>query len=280
MLSLRPLTKNIGTEVLGLDLSKPLPAQAFEMIHRALVETCVLVIRGQRLDPVAQVAFTRLFGEPLVYTRSQNALRDHPQVLVLSNVKEDGRLIGSPASGRYWHSDGHFLEEPPSISILHGIEVPPSGGETWFANMQAAYDGLPEEMKTRLHGLRVIISRVRSRPYNYPEKPPVTPEERAAWPDMPQPLVRTHPVTGRKALYIGGNVPWRIEDMAEEDSTPLITGLQQFSITQPFVYVHGWQAGDVVIWDNRSSIHRATAYDETLHRRRMHRTTVAGDKPY
>jgi alpha-ketoglutarate-dependent taurine dioxygenase len=279
MPSLRPLTKHIGTEVLDLDLSKPLPAGAFDMIHQALVETCVLVIRGQRLDPVSQVAFTRLFGEPLVYTRSQNALRDHPHVLVLSNIKEDGRLLGSPASGRYWHSDGHFLKEPPAISILHGIEVPPSGGETWFASMQAAYDFLPQETKAKLHGLRVIISRVQSRPYNYPQKPPVTPEERAAWPDMPQPLVRTHPVTGRKALYIGGNVPWRIEGMAQEESAPLITGLQHFSIADHFVYIHHWQAGDVVIWDNRNSIHRATAYDETAHRRHMHRTTVMGDRP-
>lgn len=280
MLELRPITSTVGQEGSGVNLSEPVSADIVDRLHAALIESTVLVVREQRLSPQAQVDLTRKFGEPIAYTRSGNALPGHPEVLVLSNLLRDGKPLGSPSSGRYWHSDGHFLREPPAISILHGIEVPPAGGDTWFANQFAAYDALPEEMKGRLRGLRVIISRVQSRPYNYPNKPPVTDTERAAWPDMAQPLVRTHPVSGRKALYIGGNVPWRIEGMADEECAALITSLQALSIQDQFTYRHKWRRGDLVLWDNRSSIHRATAYNEIAHRRHMHRTTVAGGLPF
>jgi taurine dioxygenase/putative 2-oxoglutarate oxygenase len=139
---------------------------------------------------------------------------------------------------------------------------------------------LPEATKQQLTGLKVIISRVQSRPYNYPDRPSLTAEEKAAWIDMPQPIVRTHPVNGRKALYTGGNVPWRVEGMPEEESAPLVTFAQEFSIRPEFTYCHKWRAGDIILWDNRSAMHRATAYDSNIYRRHMHRTTIAGDLPY
>lgn len=279
MLQLRPLSDALGTEVAGVDLRESLPARDFDRLYEAWIDTTVLLFRGQTMSPAEQIRFTRRFGEVVSYTRSENALRDHPEVLVLSNLRDGGKPVGSPASGRYWHSDGHYLREPPAGSLLLAIEVPPSGGDTWFSNMQAAYEALPDATKRDLQGLRVVISRVQSRPYNYPNKPPVTEAERAAWPDMPQPLVRTHPVSGRKALYVGGNVPWRIEGMPVDESAPLITALQQFAIQPQFIYVHKWRAGDAILWDNRSSMHRATAYDEVNHRRHMHRTTILGDVP-
>jgi alpha-ketoglutarate-dependent taurine dioxygenase len=280
MLTLEPLSEAIGSEVSGIDLALLRPDADFDRIREAWLRTSILLFRGQTLTPPQLIALTRRFGEIVTYTRSENAHPDYPEVLVLSNLCRDGKRIGSPASGRYWHSDGHFLKTPPAATFLYGVEVPPTGGDTWFCNMQAAYEALPSELKRRLDGLKVIISRVQSRPYNYPEKPPVTPEERAAWPDMPHPLVRTHPVTGRKALYIGGNVPWRVEGMPPEESEPLITGLQAFAIRPEFLYVHRWRAGDVILWDNRSSMHKATAYDEVNHRRLMYRTTIEGDEPY
>jgi len=274
------LSPALGTEATDIDLRRPITDTEFETLHAALVDTTVLVIRDQRLTPDDLVRFTKRFGDILVYTRAENAHHTHPNVLVLSNIRRDGKLIGSPASGRYWHTDGHFLEIPPSASLLYAVELPPRGGDTWFANMMTAYDALPDEVKARIEGLRVIISRVRSRPYNYPDRPPVTEEQRAAWPDMPQPLVRTHPVGGRKALYVGGNVPWRIEGMEEAESTPLITMLQAHAIQPAFTYVHAWRPGDLLVWDNRSSLHKATAYDEGAHRRHMLRTAVAGTKPF
>lgn len=279
-LSFRPLAPEIGVEASGADLSGSLPPDMIAELRRAWLDATVIVIPAQNLGPEALLRFTRAMGVPTVYTRSENALREYPEILVLSNILQDGRPIGAPASGRYWHSDGHFLQRPPAASLLYAKEIPSAGGDTHFANMVAAYRELPEPTRNRIGGLRVIISRVQSRPYNYPNKPPVTEEDRRAWPDMPQPLVRTHPETGRNALYIGGNVPWRIEGMDEPESAPLITSLQAFSIQQSFVYTHRWRVGDLVIWDNRSCIHCATAYDEVNSRRLMYRTTIEGDEPF
>ncbi len=280
MLTLRPLTDTIGIEAIGIDLAAPISATDFDRIHAAWLDKTILLFRNQSMTPAQQVDFSRRFGELAAYNRSENMLPGHPEVMVLSNLTRDGKRIGTPASGRYWHSDGHYLKRPPAASFLYGIEVPPVGGDTWFTNLQAAYDALPESTKRRIDGRRVIISRVKSRPYNYPDKPPVTDEDRAAWPDMPQPLVRTHPETGRKALYVGGNVPWNVEGMPESESDILISELQAFATQPRFVYVHRWRAGDAILWDNRSSMHRATAYDEVNHRRLMHRTTIAGEEAF
>jgi alpha-ketoglutarate-dependent taurine dioxygenase len=276
MLELRPITEAIGTEVSGVDVTAPIPARDFDRIYRAWIDTAILLFRGQRMTPAQQTAFTRRFGEVTSYTRSKFAEQDHPEILVLSNILRDGRLIGSPVSGRVWHTDGHYLEQPPAGSMLYALEVPPEGGDTWYANMFAAYDALPEATRRQLIGLKVIISRVQSRPYNYPGRPPPTAQERADWIDMPQPIVRTHPVNGRKALYAGGNVPWRIENMPEELSAPLVTFVQEFAIRPQFTYCHKWRPGDIVLWDNRSAMHRATAYDGERYRRLMHRTSVGG----
>lgn len=280
MLALRPLTETIGTEVSGIDLAVPISSGDFDKLVKAWLDTTVLLFRNQSMTTAQQIAFSRRFGELMVYTRRKNELTEYPEVLVLSNLKRDGKPIGAAVSSRYWHTDGHFLKCPPSASFLYGIEVPPTGGDTWFANTQTAYDALPELTKRRIDGRKAIISRVKSLPYNYPDRPPVTDEQRAAWLDMPQPLVRTHPITGRKALYMGGNVPWNVEGMPEAESDILIPELQAFATQPRFVYIHHWLAGDALLWDNRSSMHRATAYDMVNHRRLMHRTTIAGDEAY
>jgi alpha-ketoglutarate-dependent taurine dioxygenase len=278
MLELRPITESIGTEVSGIDVTEPISAHDLDRIFRAWIDTTILLFRNQRMTPAQHVSFTRQFGEVVAYTRPQFA-GDLPEILVLSNITRNGTLIGSPVSGRVWHTDGHYLEKPPAGSMLYAIEVPPIGGDTWFANMFAAYAALPEVTKRMLVDLKVVISRVQSRPYNYPDRPPPTDEEKAAWIDMPQPIVRTHPVNGRKALYAGGNVPWRIEGMAEEESTALVTFVQEMAVRPQFTYCHKWRVGDIILWDNRSAMHRATAYDSVNHRRLMHRTTIAGDLP-
>jgi len=279
-LSLHPLSPHVGVEARGVDLRHAVLPEIVAELRRSWLDATVLLFRDQVLTPADLVRVTRLFGEPFVYTRAENELPGHREVLVLSNLTENGRPIGSPASGRYWHTDGHFLRLPPAASLLYAVEVPPTGGDTHFANMVAAYAALPEAVRARIDGRRVVISRVQSRPYNYPNKPPVTDAERAAWPDMPQPLVRAHPETGRRALYVGGNVPWRVEGMPDEESAPLVTELQSFAVRGEFAYTHRWRAGDLVMWDNRSTLHRATVYDQVKHRRLMHRTTIVGDEPF
>lgn len=278
MLELVPITDGIGTEVRGVDVTTDISDSDFERIYQAWTETTLLLVRGQKMTPEQHIAFTARFGEVYSYTRSQFNHSDHPEILILSNLAKDGKPIGSARSGRVWHTDGHYLTDPPVGSMLYSIEIPPVGGDTWYGNMFAAYDALPEHVKERIEDLKVVISRVQSRPYNYPDRPAPTERERAEWVDVVQPVVKVHEVTGRKALYVGGNVPWRIEGLPEEESAPLVTYLQEFSVQPPFTYRHQWQVGDIVLWDNRSAMHRATYYDAAAHRRLLHRTTIAGQR--
>jgi alpha-ketoglutarate-dependent taurine dioxygenase len=278
MLKLTPITERIGTEVSGIDVTQPISARDLDRIYQAWIDTTILLIRGQSLTPGQQVEFTQKLGEVVSYTRRTFSQAQAPEVLILSNIVADGKLIGSPVSGRVWHTDGHYLSDPPSGSLLYAVETPPVGGDTLFANMFAAYQDLPEITKRQIAGRQVVISRVQSRPYNYPDRPPPTEAERAEWVDMPQPMVLTHSESGRPALYVGGNVPWRVVGMDESESAPLVTFLQEFSVMKRFTYRHKWAPGDIIVWDNRSAMHRATYYDQTAHRRRMHRTTFTHRK--
>jgi taurine dioxygenase/putative 2-oxoglutarate oxygenase len=277
-LELIPITEHIGTEVRGVDVTQPIREVDFNRIYQAWIDTTILLFRGQSMTPTQQMDFTLRFGELASYTRSKFSHVERAEVLVLSNIVEEGRLIGSPVSGRVWHTDGHYLAEPPAGSILHAVEVPPVGGDTLFANMFRAYEQLPEIVKRRIEGRQVVISRVQSRPYNYPDRTPPTDAERAEWLDMPQPMVLTHSENGRKAIYAGGNVPWRVVGMDDAESSPLVTFVQEFSVMRRFTYRHRWQSGDIIVWDNRSAMHCATPYDDR-YRRRMHRSTFSQRKP-
>jgi alpha-ketoglutarate-dependent taurine dioxygenase len=163
--------------------------------------------------------------------------------------------------------------------LLYAREVPPEGGDTLFTNMYAAYEALPEEKKKRIDGLRVLHSRVKAYPLSYPERAPMTEEEKARVPDVTHLLVRTHPEAGRKALFVGGNVAWEIVGLPLAEGQALIRELREFAIQERFVYRHHWKLGDAILWDNRSTMHCATAFDEERYRRVMHRTTVEGDEP-
>lgn len=273
MLQLRPITDAIGTEVSGIDVNDHISAKDFDRIYEAWIDTTILLIRGQRMTPEQQLNFSRRFGEVVSYTRSKFAQKSSEEVLVLSNIVRDGKAIGSPVSGRVWHTDGHYLEKPPTGSMLHALEIPTIGGDTWFANMFAAYEALPESTRSRVENLKVVISRLQSRPYNYPDRPPPSEQERAEWVDVHHPIIRTHEVNGRKAIYAGGNVPWRVEGLPEPESAPLVTYLQEFSTRSAFTYRHKWRVGDIILWDNRSTMHKATPYD-TSQRRLLHRTTI------
>jgi taurine dioxygenase len=278
-MDIRRLSPALGAEVRGVDFSGTVSDAAVATLRAAWLEHGVLVIRGQRMTAAQQVGFTRRLGDPVVYTRSENAHPEHPELLVLSNVIVNGRRLGAAISGRYWHTDGHFLAAPPAGTLLCAQLVPAVGGDTWFANMTAAYEALPPAMVARLGGLRILVSRVGSLPYHYPERPALPANQRELWPDMPQPLVRTHPETGRKALYFGGIVPWQIVGMPAVESKELLEELQAFALSPPFIHAHRWEAGDAVLWDNRCIAHRATEYDMTKYSRTMYRTTIAGDPP-
>jgi len=276
----RPLRESIGVEAVGVDLSKSMSDETFKKIHQTWLDRTILLLRGQTMSVQEHIAFSQRFGKLEIHTLPQYTLPKHPEIFVVSNVTKDGRHIGAPKSGRHWHSDSQYLKKPSAGSLLHAKEVPSKGGDTLFTNLFAAYEALPTLMRRKINGLKVRHSRINAWSVSYPDRAPMTEEERTKVPDVVHPLVRTHPETGRKALWIGGNVAWKIIGMSEEDGRALIRELQEFATQQRFVYRHEWRVGDAILWDNRSTMHCATSFDEIKYQRVMYRTTVTGDEPF
>ena len=274
-LTFRPVSDKIGIEAVGADLSRPLDDSTFEALHRAWLEGCILLLRDQDLNPAQQKAFSLRLGTLDLHIQKEFLLDEHPEVLVMSNLKkQDGARLGSPDGGRHWHSDLYWKEVPAKASMLYGREVPPEKGETLFIDMYKVYGALPGALKKRIEGRRVLISRVRSWPVDYPHRPPLTAAEKAALPDVTHPLVRTHPETGRHALYLGNQSGTWVDGMPDDAGRALIEELYAFATQERFVYAHQWRAGDVILWDNRCVMHCATPYDQDQHRRLMMRTTI------
>jgi taurine dioxygenase len=287
-LSLKPLTATtFVAEVHGIDLAQPHEESTIQEIRDALNHHSVLVFRNQTLDPEQQIAFRLRFGDLEIHVVKQYLMPEHPEILVLSNV---GAYGAKPTAngGAYWHSDISYRERPPLGSVLHGVEVPPTGGNTEFADMFGTYDALPDSRKQQLQGLRATHSyaeRFRSmrqvdRSHKGENKFEVDPDKLAKEvPPVSHPVVRTHPETGRKALYVNEGFTLGIEGLPEQESRALLDELNRHATVERFVYSHRWQDGDVVFWDNRSTMHRATDYDPG-YRRTMRRTTIQGDAPF
>lgn len=279
-LRVRPLTDHIGAEIEGVDLSRPISEAEFQAINAALVEHGVLVFRNQDLPPAMHVDFSSRFGPLVGHIVKRFSVEDFPEVTYISNVKNDkGEMIGADRAGMIWHSDMSYMARPMLGSMLYGVECPPEGADTEFASMFAAYDALPDSLRAQLAGLRGI----HDYPWHYAtylsHRKPLTEEERAQAPPVSHPIVRTHPVSGRKALYLSEGLTRAIEGMDEAEGRRLICLLTDFSTQPAFVYRHRWQPHDLVFWDNRSTMHRATEFDNK-YRRLMRRTTVQGDAPY
>ena len=281
----------LGHELLGVDLAA-LDDETFADVERAFDRYGVVVIRGQRLTPDEHIAFSRRFGELDRYILDRFNLPSHPMIFVVSNIVEDGVPIGMADAGRYWHSDMWSAPRPPRGSIMYAIEVPHGDdgrplGDTLFASTQAAYDALDESTKRRLHGLRAIYSGdhyVRHRQVATPTSEPGTKDASDARNAMrnieiSHPLVRTHPRTGRKCLYFSEGAIREIAGLPPDESAELLAFLQSHILRPEFAYRHRWQAGDVVLWDNCSTIHKATSDYALPQRRRMHRTTLSGTVP-
>ena len=281
-LELRPITPHIGVELRGIDLAEPLGDEAFRAIRTAWVRHTILLVRDQsHLRPEDLIAFARRFGPLDEHDQPQYCLAGYPEIALVSNVKEGDRYIGAPKAGRQWHSDAQYLRKPPSASLLWAKEIPPSEGNTCFANMIAAYRALPAEERARIDPLRVNFSRTRAYALYHPERPPLTDEEKARLPDVQHPIVRTHPETGERALYAGGEQHGgTMIDMPDEEGDLLLRQLRAFATQPRFAYEHRWQVGDLIVWDNRSAMHCALPFDEDRHRRMMYRVQVAGDQPY
>lgn len=279
-MELRPLHPLIGAEVLGLDLRRPLGDAAFADLREAFEAFSVLVLRGQDISDDEQVSFSRRFG-PLETTKV-GSLGHGSNIVILTNIGPDGELMPetdremlNTRANQLWHSDSSFKLIPALASILSGREVPPEGGETEFVSMRAVYRALPEAMRARIDPLVAIHDYSHSRGKIDTEL--ATPEERAALPPVRQAVVREHPVTGAKALYLGSHA-CAIEGLPAREGGALIDELLEFATQPRFVCTHRWQPHDLLIWDNRAVIHRGRPFS-ARHRRYLVRTTVAGDAP-
>ena len=277
----------IGAEITGVDISVPVDPATFEAIEAVLNDRSVVVIRGQKLKPAQLAAFSRLFGTPQVNVRSEANHEDVPEVGWITNVTRDGKPLGSHDAGRYWHSDLCYLAVPSKLTILHSLEVPERDGvvygNTNFAGMAAADDSLPEATKRRLRGLKAAngyryMWNKKAREFGIRKL--LSEKELEKYPaDAIHPVVRTHPATGRKCLYVCEGYTHRIHGIPEEESDALLQELFRHAIRPEFVYSHKWRVGDVLMWDNCAVQHKASFDYAPPLRRVMQRCTIEGTTP-
>ena len=275
----------IGTEVNGISLGAQLSQDEFDGLHQLWMAHPLLIFPKQDLSDAAQVQFARSFGEVEIHPSIAHRSSAYPEIYRVSNVTESGELMPSESDEwKYmeltwiWHSDSSFREIPSDGSILHGIEVPPEGGNTLFCNLYAVWDALDEDRQASLRDLEVVHSHdyilthtkglKEKRSEHYVDLPPVT-----------QPMVRVHPVTGRESLFISPHTMSHVVDWSENESNALFAELTAFATQDQFVYRHKWQPDDVIMWDNRCTMHAVTPFESTRYRRIMHRATIAGSQP-
>ena len=283
-ITVKRLHPTFFAEVGGVDLSKPVPPELFADILDAFHEHAILLFRDQHIDDAQQVAFSRLFGPVFTATKSHwknEKRRLREEMADISNLDHDGRVLPPEDERRFhnranqlWHTDNTFKHIPARCSLLSAREIPQSGGDTEFADTRAAYDALPEARKREIDDLiaehSIFYSRSKMGFAGF------TDGARNELPPVRQVLVRRHPATGRKALYIASHashvVGWPVEK-----GRRLIEELIAFATQPQFVHRHRWREGDLVIWDNRCTMHRATPYDDVAQRRDLHRTTVSDE---
>jgi taurine dioxygenase len=275
----QPISGVLGAEILGPDLSKPLSADAFDQIHRALIDFGVIFFRDQSLTHSEQIAFSARFG-PLDVHPIANGLEDHPEVIRV--LKPAGE---SASFGVGWHTDNSFFEHPSLATCLYAVTVPPYGGDTLFAGMERAYEALSEPMKGWLEGTRAVHSA--SRAYD----PKVTGEDKyagraainytysdAVEAEATHPVVRTHPETGRKSLYVNPMFTQRIVGLEADESDAMLAFLFDHCAKPVFTSRFRWQVGSVALWDNRCVQHYALD-DYREFERLLYRVTISGNRP-
>jgi taurine dioxygenase len=275
---LRPLTPRLGAEVSGVDLER-IDDALFRELYGAFLRYQVLLFPPQDVPPAAQVAFARRFGEVQIHVMHQYHADGFPQLYRLSNLDENGRPKGEhPDRGTLaWHTDGSWQRITGQATIIYGEVMPQRGGETHFCDMYGAYEGLGASWKARIAGMRAVHSLDFSRNRRHGEAP-LTDEQRRARPPVDHPVVRTHPETGRKCLFLGDHAE-SIVGLQYDEGRALIEELNALAIRPELTYEHRWKARELILWDNRCVMHRATAYDAVNEGRVIRRCTVLGEVP-
>ncbi|MFJ5300629.1 TauD/TfdA dioxygenase family protein [Pseudomonas sp. NPDC088368] len=278
----RPFAEKVGAEIVGLDLSRPLNDADFARVHRAHLDHHVVVFRDQQITPQQQIDFSRRFGVLQIHVLKQFLLANHPEILIVSNIVENGQPVGLGDAGKYWHSDLSYKELPSLGSMLYAQELPSEGGDTLFADMHQAWETLPEHLRKAVEGRKAVHSYT-SR-YSHGKnaenwRPTLSAEQLAQVAVVSHPIVRTHPENGRKALFVSEGFTTHIVDIPEDESRAILEEIYAHSVRTENVLRHKWQENDMVFWDNRSLIHLAGGTPDHL-RRRLHRTTIQGDAPF
>jgi taurine dioxygenase len=275
--AIRPFDAALGAEVLGLDLSLPLDGDDVARLHRAHLMHHVLVFRDQH------VAFSRRFGPLQIHVLRQFQLPTQPEVLIVSNIRENGQPIGLGDAGHFWHSDLSYKETPSLGSMLHAQELPGDGsGDTLFANQHTAWEQLPAHLRRAVEGAQAehsYLARYADLQKKNPWRPNLTQAQIDEVKPVVHPVVRTHPETGRKALFVSEHFTTRIVGLPDDESRALLAELFDHSTRPEHIYRHQWQPHDMVFWDNRSLMHLAAGCPDDQ-RRKLYRTTIEGDVPF
>lgn len=286
---IRPFDGAIGAEVLGIDLGAPLEDADFRALEAAWNRHSVLVFRDQRLTEAQHIAFSRRFGELEEHVLYQYLHPKHPEIFVVSNVKDEaGRPVGAYDAGRYWHTDLSYMAVPSRGSLLYAIEIPHAEdgtplGDTLWTSTAAAYDGLPEEMKRRIEPLHAEFSlenRHRKLVADGDAAAALDSRHKASAPPVVHKVVRTHPVTGRRCIYVNEGQTARILGVPEDESRALLEALWAQCRRPEYVYRHRWRVGDLVMWDNIPTQHLAICDYALPQRRYLQRTTLRGSVPF
>jgi alpha-ketoglutarate-dependent taurine dioxygenase len=275
--AIAPLSPHTGAEVTGADLAQPIDAGLQARLYESFVRRSVLVFRDQQLAPEQMLAAVRMFGEVFAQHNARFALPECPQIHYISNQDShpDGRRY---IPGEGWHTDHSNAQCPPKATVLHAVALPALGGDTQFANMHAAYEALPDAMQRRIDRLAAV--HVYQSRHSARQLMPLSAADRQRVPDaVTHPLVRTHPESGRKAIYLN---PIRIDgivDLAETEALALLADLLEHATRPRFQYRHRWHPGDVVMWDNRCLLHKANGDYDMTQLRYLYRVMLQGDRP-
>lgn len=287
MLAVQTSSAPLGAEILGVDLSRKLDDAVFCEIVDLLHQYEVVFFRNQQLTPEQHIAFSRRFGELEHHVRQDCCRPGYPELFVVSNLLENGKPIGSQDAGLFWHSDLCYLKEPSRGSLFYAREVPLDAqgkpvGDTMFASGNAAYNALPDSEKRRLAGLKAVNSYAKGyyRDRNSGPRKPLTEEQKKRTPDVEHPIVRTHPYSGKKCLFVNEGYTASVVGMNAQESDALLAWLFEHSTRPEFVYRHQWRAEDFLIWDNCATQHRAVMDYALPQRRLMERATLQGSTPF
>jgi taurine dioxygenase len=269
----RPLSSALGTELIGLDLSAPMSDDLFDSVRKAWHRHLVILIRDQHLTEDDQVRFAERFGPISTSTRG-HFLSKNPAIMLISNIREDGKQIGALPDGEmHFHTDQCHQERPAMATMLYSIEVPSVGGNTLFANAYTAYETLPDAIKQKIDGRRALNA------YDYDAASTRRGTKlREGIPAYWHPIVRTHPGTGRKALFVNRLMTVAIEGLSDDEGEDILNTLFDHQEQRTFVYEHVWRPNDVLLWDNRCTLHARTDFSDK-ERRLMRRVAIKGEKP-